>query len=209
MVTKQEELIHHAFRNPSLREQEREEIERLTREFLKNKKNKIEQVPFGKYGKPEVDGPVVDLKSKKAFYNEVNITGQKFGRLTAIKRCPTRAMASYWVFQCDCGYTGTFERRKVMDGMRTCCDACKKLKVKLVPGHAIDLTGKKFNSLTVIKRAEVIGASGAMWECRCDCGETRIAKAHSLTNSITKSCHKCARSKFKAKRKVDFGGRNG
>lgn len=90
MVTKQEELIYHAFRNPSLREQEREEIARKTAEYEQRKA--IEVVPFGVSGEKEYQ-PIKSAHSAKI---EVDITGQKFGKLTAVKRCPTRDMASYW-----------------------------------------------------------------------------------------------------------------
>lgn len=33
----------------------------------------------------------------------LDITGQKFGKLTAIKRGPSKNNKTYWYCQCDCG----------------------------------------------------------------------------------------------------------
>ena len=58
----------------------------------------------------------------------------------------------------------------------------------------IDLTGKKFNKLTVIKRAEdrvlPCGQRKTMWECRCDCGNEKIiyVNSYDLRHNKIKSC---------------------
>lgn len=51
----------------------------------------------------------------------------------------------------------------------------------------IDLTGKQFGYLTVVKRAPNHG-NYAMWECACKCGNTTIVRTSSLKNGHTKSC---------------------
>ena len=55
----------------------------------------------------------------------------------------------------------------------------------------IDLTGKTFNRLTVIKRAEKNTSNNSpQWECKCSCGNPNIiivAGSH-LRNNHTKSC---------------------
>lgn len=54
-------------------------------------------------------------------------------------------------------------------------------------GKYIDLTGKKFYDLTVIKRC---GSNryGALWECKCECGNTVIVRSAELNNGSKKSC---------------------
>lgn len=56
----------------------------------------------------------------------------------------------------------------------------------------VDLTGKRFGKLTVIKRAEdYISPSGfhsTMWECKCDCGNICKAFATELKNGKKKDC---------------------
>ena len=52
-----------------------------------------------------------------------------------------------------------------------------------------DLTGGKFNSLTVIERtAAPRGRTEAYWLCMCDCGNTAIVQSNRLRRSLTKSC---------------------
>lgn len=51
----------------------------------------------------------------------------------------------------------------------------------------IDLTGKKFNKLLVLERAENIGKKVA-WKCLCDCGNETIVEGYSLKTGKTKSC---------------------
>ena len=58
-------------------------------------------------------------------------------------------------------------------------------------GSFIDLTGQKYNLLTVIKRAENIKSGNrsiVCWECLCDCGNKTIVRADALRNGTTKSC---------------------
>lgn len=56
----------------------------------------------------------------------------------------------------------------------------------------IDLTGKKFGKLTVIKRAEDYVSPNnnriVMWLCKCDCGNDVIVQGHSLKSNNTQSC---------------------
>lgn len=52
----------------------------------------------------------------------------------------------------------------------------------------IDLTGKKFGKLTVIRRVENSENGAAKWECLCDCGNTKIVTGHNLRGSVTQSC---------------------
>lgn len=55
----------------------------------------------------------------------------------------------------------------------------------------IDLTGKNFNRLTVIKRAEKNSSSNSpQWECKCSCGnpEIIIVDGAHLRSGHTKSC---------------------
>lgn len=59
-----------------------------------------------------------------------------------------------------------------------------------MPVH--DLTGKKYNKLTVLKRGnDRISESGRKfitWECICECGNIITVDANNLRNNNTKSC---------------------
>lgn len=59
-------------------------------------------------------------------------------------------------------------------------------------GSFIDLKGKRFGKLLVVKRANnYITPAGnyiTMWECKCDCGNIKAISGHALRNGFTKSC---------------------
>ncbi len=53
----------------------------------------------------------------------------------------------------------------------------------------IDLTGKKFNRWTVLKRVYPNSKNReAMWLCKCDCGNERIIQGSQIRNGSSKSC---------------------
>lgn len=53
---------------------------------------------------------------------------------------------------------------------------------------AEDLTGQKFNRLTVLERAENTKSGCTRWLCKCDCGNTKIVMSSHLKSGRTKSC---------------------
>lgn len=61
----------------------------------------------------------------------------------------------------------------------------------------IDLTGMKFNKLTVIRLYERTAKRRYMWLCRCDCGKEKVILGDHLKNGHTKSCGCYAREKIK------------
>ena len=53
----------------------------------------------------------------------------------------------------------------------------------------IDLSGQRFNRLTVIKRSEFQSSRiHPEWLCVCDCGNETLVRGHNLRNGNTKSC---------------------
>ncbi len=56
----------------------------------------------------------------------------------------------------------------------------------------IDLTGKKFGKLKVVKKDEEYSkkykGGCCYWECKCDCGETKSVRSDVLRKGISKSC---------------------
>jgi hypothetical protein len=51
----------------------------------------------------------------------------------------------------------------------------------------IDLTGRRFGKLLVIKKGETINKH-VRWECLCDCGKTAYPAGNNLKNGTTTSC---------------------
>ena len=52
----------------------------------------------------------------------------------------------------------------------------------------IDVTGQKFNRLTVIGRDKSSSSRKTKWVCKCDCGNMTIVDSYSLRNGTIKSC---------------------
>ena len=129
-----------------------------------------------------------------------DLTGQKFNHLTVIQQAedkirPNGKHEAAWECECDC-----IEKNKVVvrqsDLTRTdgkavkSCGKCFYDKVRVKE----DLTGIKFNHLTVIKQAEDYvkpnGQHEAQWLCQCDCIDKNICiiLGTSLKNGNTTSC---------------------
>lgn len=81
----------------------------------------------------------------------------------------------------------------------------------------IDLTGQKFNRLTVLKRADDYispkGQHKLQWLCKCDCGNEIIVQGNSLKNGVTKSCgclnKELTSNRFKKYNAYDLSGEYG
>ena len=55
--------------------------------------------------------------------------------------------------------------------------------------NTIDLTGKRFGKLQVIKQISERGNRGQIrWECLCDCGNKHITSGESIRSGKSKSC---------------------
>lgn len=78
-------------------------------------------------------------------------------------------------------------------------------------GKFVDLTGKKFHRLTVIKRLEnkiyKNGSQKARWLCKCECGKESIVASESLTGNHIKSCG-CLKLETLKKVNTKHGGKH-
>lgn len=73
-------------------------------------------------------------------------------------------------------------------------------------GKFVNLTGIKFNSLTVIGKSETDANGNIKWECLCDCGNSCICYGDNLRRNHTKSCG-CLKEKW-AKIKLTTHGQS-
>jgi len=58
----------------------------------------------------------------------------------------------------------------------------------------MDITGKKFHSLTAVSFVDNNSTTGSRWLFRCDCGNEKIYPRNAVTHCTTKTCG-CGRSK--------------
>jgi hypothetical protein len=65
-----------------------------------------------------------------------------------------------------------------------------------VAPRALDLTGKRFGRLVVVRRAGTSSNGHSMWACDCDCWTTNhVVAANVLRNGFSRSCG-CSRREF-------------
>lgn len=64
-------------------------------------------------------------------------------------------------------------------------------------GKFIDLTGRKFERLTVIERTSQKANKHILWMCACDCGEYTVVTGRNLITDNTRSCG-CLRAEVAA-----------
>ena len=111
-----------------------------------------------------------------------DITGQRFGRLTALR--PTgqldRSGGLLWHCRCDCGGEIDVPLHQLTAGYRKSCGCLSHPPRK-------DYAGKRFGMLTVLDYA---GKKNGMhrWRCRCDCGQETVVGQTLLQSGKTKSC---------------------
>lgn len=133
----------------------------------KSQIGKIETCGCGRKGTPRID-----------------LTGQRFGRLTVISPTVAEDGAAAWLCQCDCGNKVIYKARALRQSKTKSCGC---LKMDVLHAKAKDLTGMNFGFLTVIKRVENIGSRTA-YLCRCQCGKEKVIAALNLTTGKTISC---------------------
>ena len=124
----------------------------------------------------------------------IDLTGKKFGRLTVIKRIFNQKKGTYWLCQCDCGNTKEVYGRDLKNGTIKSC-GCLRKEI-LSKTKTIDLTGKKFGRLTVLKKSNIKNNSNrdVYWDCLCECGNRVSVNGNHLRNGKSLSCG-CLKSK--------------
>ena len=112
----------------------------------------------------------------------IDLTGQRFGRLTVIERSESKNGIAAWLCKCDCGNTKIVRGVDLTRGMTKSCGCFRH------DFRTPDFTGRKFGKLTVLRKITSNGGHGALWECQCDCGEKTIARHDDLKTGHKKSC---------------------
>ena len=134
---------------------------------------------------------------KKLGRKIIDLTGQRFGRLTVIEISEIKNHKTYWYCQCDCGNKIIVNSSNLKTGHTKSCGC---LKYEVNDGQRFyDLTGQRFGRLVVNKRADdnisLSGRHSTMWECTCDCGNIVNINAATLKNGRSTSCG-CYRSEL-------------
>ena len=131
-----------------------------------------------------VDIPGNNLTRKK--YGQIScgkcikaedLTGQKFGKLTAIENTGKKINGKYvWKCLCDCGNYTEVHSANLKNGSVKSCGCLHSQKT--------DLTGQKFGKLVALS----YNKQKAKWLCQCDCGNITFVSSSNLNSGGTQSC---------------------
>lgn len=115
--------------------------------------------------------------------------GQRFDRLTVIARASNIGRHAGWLCKCECGNELIVPAGSLRTGnVRSC--GCLLRDTRSKNGQRSRLRfapGLRFGRLTVLDRADNVGAHGA-WNCLCDCGVSVTVIAGRLSSGNTRSC---------------------
>lgn len=124
-----------------------------------------------------------------------DLTNKKFGRLLVLGVGEpfvnkNGQKSKRWLCKCDCGNMTNVRTTHLKNGAIKSCGCITK--ERLHDKCFNDLTGKKFNKLYILERAEdYINPQGkplVMWKCRCDCGNEIVTRGASILSGLTTSC---------------------
>lgn len=110
-----------------------------------------------------------------------DITGQRFGRLTAIERLPGKTPIK-WRCRCDCGKEISARGVSLRFGTTAPCGCSLK---NPRPYARRDISGQRFGRLVAVGRDE---SNGKNWIFLCDCGRTKSINMANASRGLSKSC---------------------
>lgn len=105
----------------------------------------------------------------------IDITGQTFNELTALKCIDTKSRT--WLWKCSCGNECTARKNDVTSGKKKSCGHLSNR------GGATINIGDKFGEWTVLQNID-----NKHFLCRCSCGVERSVHSYDLRKGNTKSC---------------------
>ena len=116
----------------------------------------------------------------------IDLTNQRFGRLTAIRDVGSRRGFRLWLLKCDCGSEIERTSADVRHGKVSSCGCFQREMSSL--RQTADLKGRVFGRLTAVDRAGVSKHHHVRWNCVCACGASAVVDGVSLSKGTTTSC---------------------
>lgn len=118
-----------------------------------------------------------------------DLTGMRFGRLTAIEIASHKPVK--WKCVCDCGNIVNVQTCHLISGHTQSCGCYMRDRVS--EANSKDLTGMQFGRLIAINRVPVghvtpAGQELVQYQCMCECGNFCDVLAMNLVKGNTQSC---------------------
>jgi len=129
-----------------------------------------------------------------------DLTGQKFGRITVIKRIDRPIgdrSDTRWLCECECGSVKEIVSASLLGGKTKSCGCLSReihsaLKIAENTANGVydDISGKRFGRLTAIEYTyKKNGIKKRLHiRCKCDCGKEVEIQSNSVLNGATNSC---------------------
>lgn len=129
-----------------------------------------------KQQKIEQDKKIKELK-------ENYLVGQKFGKLTVIKKTDKRINNSIvWLCQCECSNTKEVPTHLLTSNHTQSCGCLIR------ETHGIDITNQRFGKLIALYPLPRTTKGALFWHCKCDCGNECDINGNNLRAGKTHSC---------------------
>jgi hypothetical protein len=129
----------------------------------------------------------------------VDISGKKFGKLTAISPSHINGKR-VWKCRCDCNEEVFVTTGQLINGLKKSC-GCLAIRFE-------NLMGRRFGKLLVVEFVPYHKPGRkrcyASWRCLCDCGKSKIVRARHLKTG-TDSCGCYSKEKVSLSRRLPFG----
>lgn len=127
-------------------------------------------------------------KEKLKGRNSLDLTNQKFGRLTALYQLEERKNnCVMWHCICDCKKELDVQTTSLTSGNTKSC-GCLKKEHAYFTTLSPDLIGQRFGKLTVKTKTDKRQYEKVIWECQCDCGNIVYLNTGRLTSGNDISC---------------------
>lgn len=131
----------------------------------------------------------------------INLVGNKYGMLTLLDRKRENNRTFYYC-KCDCGNKKWIRYDAIKKWINNNYDSsnAKNPSCGCNKGRIKNIKNKKFSMLTAIEVVRLSENNGAIWKCKCDCGNLTEVSVSNLANGNIVSCG-CYKSK-KAKKNI-------
>lgn len=136
-----------------------------------------------------------------------DLTGQKYGRLTAVERIPEHGKTTRYKCRCDCGAELVVKSSSLATGNTSSCGCLKRETTRTrnsARNKDLEMIGKKFGRLLVNKLAHRTTEGRSYFACTCECGKEFEAPRSRLIKGITTSCG-CFQSEQVTQRNTTHG----
>ena len=116
----------------------------------------------------------------------LDIAGQHFGRLTAVRPTEKRVCSSVvWECQCECGNTAYYS----VSYLRSKAKSCGCLRKEYVSNQLHDVTNARFGRLTAVEPTSRRDSSrSVIWKWQCDCGKIVEKPLNAVLSGKVQSC---------------------